>query len=421
MIQRLFNCLKLTRHSVAVGLLCLVALVFSWPFPQIPRMWPDSAGYLSWSAERMPVYTILASTLNASYLLVCVHYLLSMAAWSWLGYAIGRGIGMAIGLVFAISLPVYVFHLVVLSETVSLSLLAALLASTISVCRRWSKSGFRVWCAFLFLFAMTRVINLFLLPFLVVPFVVCGRRRLLAAALALTVVTGCGVLYSATLGTPLRETSLTNVYMRRIAMDKDKSAWFMARGMPFGNDVRQFVNRTGSENKFALFEACPHFAAWLREDGDYAYLRWVIGRAGSWTAAWTEMFDHVNDTNRRFSAGTRMRSVPRHFEQIYVRLYVPYWLWLSALFLPLLSWRVYGRVNPVTLLVVAMMFATYVQAFVGYNGDATEESRHMISAFYLYKITVVLLVYEVTRAVVYIVRKSGQNGGFEAGESETTR
>ena len=421
MIQRWFESLKFSRHGAVVGLLCLVALVCSWPFPQIPRMWPDSAGYLSWSAERMPVYTILASTLNASYLLICVHYLFSMAAWSWLGYVIGRKIGLVIGLVFAISLPVYVFHLVVLSETISLSLLAVLLASTISVCRRWTNNGFRLWCVFLFLFAMTRVINLFLIPFLIVPFAVCGRRRLLAAALALTVVTGCGVLYSSTLGTPLRETSLTNIYMRRIAMDKEKSAHFMAQGMPFGNDVRQFVNRTGSENKFALFEACPHFATWLREDGSTEYLRWVIGRGASWKAAWTEMFEHINDTNRRFSAGTRMRSVPRYFEQFYVRLSLPYWLWLSALLLPLLTWRVYGRVNPVSLLVVAMMFAAYGQAFVGYNGDATEESRHMISAFYLYKITVVLLVYEVIKAVLFIVRKKGRNGGFEAGERETSR
>ena len=368
------------------------------------------------STERMPVYPVLASTLKASYLLVCVHYLLSLAAWSWLGYVIGRVTGLAIGVAFAISLPVYVFHLVVLSETVSLTLLAALLASTISVCRRWSKNGFRLWCGFLFLFALTRVINLFLVPFLIVPFVVCGRRRLLAAALAVTVVTGCGLLYSTTLGTPLRETSLTNIYMRRIAMDKETAAYFMARGMPFGNDVRQFVNMTGGENKFALFEACPHFATWLRENGNSEYLRWVTGRAGSWKVAWNEMFEHLNDTNRRFSAGTRMRSMPRHLEHFYVRLYVPYWLWLPALLLPLLSRRVYGRVKPVTLLVVAMMVAAYVQAFVGYHGDATEESRHMISAFYLYKITVVISIYEVTKAVIHAVRRIGRNDGFEAGE-----
>ena len=183
MIQRLLDSLNLTRHGAVVGAICLVALAISWPFPQIPRMWPDSAGYLSMSTERMPVYPILASTLKASYLLVCVHYLLSLAAWSWLGYTVGRVTGLAIGAAFAISLPVYVFHLVVLSETISLTLLAALLASTISVCRRWSKNGFRLWCGFLFLFAMTRVINLFLVPFLIVPFVVCGRRRLLAAAI----------------------------------------------------------------------------------------------------------------------------------------------------------------------------------------------------------------------------------------------
>jgi hypothetical protein len=419
MIQRLFNSLKFTRHGAVVGALCLVALAISWPFPQIPRMWPDSAGYLSMSAERMPVYTLLASTLKASYLLVCVHYLLSLAAWSWLGYTIGRTIGLVIGLVFAISLPVYVFHLVVLSETISLTLLAALLASTISLSRQWSKNSFRLWCAFLFLFAMTRVINLFLLPFLVVPFVVCGRRRLLAASLAVTIVTGGGLLYSITLGTPLRETSLTNIYMRRIAMDKEISSYFMARGMPFGNDVRQFANMTGSENKFALFEACPHFAVWLRENGNSEYLRWVMDRPGSWKVAWTEMFEHLNDTNRRFSAGTLMRSMPRHLEQFYVRLSVPYWLWLPALLLPLMSRRVYRRVKPVTLLVVAMMFAAYGQAFVGYHGDATEESRHMITAFYLYKITVVLLIYEVTKAVVYTVRRTGRNDGFEAGECET--
>jgi hypothetical protein len=405
MIRRFFRSYLATRRGAAIAAVVVVALALAWPFPQTPRLWPDSASYLSMSPERMPVFTLIASALKATYLLVCVHFVLSLAAWCWLGYAIGRTIGLAVAAAFAISLPVYVWHLVVLSESISLTLLAAVLAATLTLSQRWESGRFRLWCVFVFLFAMTRVINLLVLPFLVIPFVVCGRRRFVMTALAVAVLGGFGLLYSQTLGAPLRETSLTNIYMRRVAHEKEFRNYFMSRGMPLDAEERKFVNKTGSENKLELFAASPAFETWLRERGGKEYFRWVMGRPRSYRIAWNQLFKHINGDNRWVSAGTLMRSVPRWLEKLYLRVYLPFWLWLAALLLPLLSRVVYGSVRPVFLLAAGMVVAAYIQAFVGYHGDATEEARHMMSAFFIYRITIVLLVLESLKALIWGFRR----------------
>jgi hypothetical protein len=62
------------------------------------------------------------------------------------------------------------------------------------------------------------------------------------------------------------------------------------------------------------------------------------------------------------------------------------------LFLPLVSWRIYGRVTPESLFVPALMLALYAQAYVGLHGDRAEISRHMLVALVLYRITLWLIL-----------------------------
>jgi hypothetical protein len=373
----------------------VAAVAVGWPLPQSPRMYPDSAGYLGMSSERMPVYSLLASVLRPSYALVCLQFVLSLAAWTWLGHTIGRAAGALLGACFALALPIYVWNLVVLSESLTLSLMAALLTATIKVYRSGGNKTLVVWCVLAVLFATTHLINMLILPFLLVPFAGkpgLGRKPFAVMLAVVSIVLVIGVVHGRTAGAPLRDTSLVNIYMRKIAPIKENQPYFVTRGMPIDESMRRFFNKTGAENKSALFEAFPSFERWFRERGSAVYLGWILGRRAPYVTAWKQMTQRVNETFASFSAGTRMRSLPRWLKWFYRLLYVPYWIWLFGLVLPPLSWCVRGRAGPGALLVVALMAAAYVQAFVGYHADATELARHMITAFVLYKIASVLIV-----------------------------
>lgn len=384
-----------TRPEAWIVAILIAALAAGWPLPQSPRMYPDSAGYIGMSSERMPVYSLLASLLRPTYALVCVQFVLSLAAWSWLGYTIGRVVGVLLGACFALSLPIYVWSLVVLSESLSLSLLAVLLAATVHMYRGGESATFAAWTVSAVLFSMTRVINMLLLPFLVVPIAGAagvGRKRIVAAVTVVAIVVGAGVVYNRTVGASLRDTSLTNIYMRKIAPINETHQYFIERGMPIYKSMRAFYNQTGAENKNALFEAAPPFEEWLRERGAAVYIGWVFGRWASYYEPRMHMTAHASEDFASFSAGTRMRSLPRSMKWFYGILYIPYGIWIFGLLLPFLSWRISGRASPDTLFTVALMVAGYVQAFTGYHGDATETTRHMISALVLYKITSLLIV-----------------------------
>jgi hypothetical protein len=241
--QRISSVARDQRFWVAV--VVLAAIVVGWPPVQNARIWPDSGSYLGFSTQRMPVYSIVASALENKYVLVCVQFALSLASWCWLGWVVGGAIGVLLAACVALSGPIVMWDLAVLSESLSLTLLVAVLASTITLYRRWTRTRFVVWCALVVLFSMTRATNAFLAPFLAVPFLATNKKRLLYVALAALIVVVTVDVYTRTVGGSLRKLSMVNVYTGRILPDPDRRGYFVERGMPLEAEMEPFIGETG--------------------------------------------------------------------------------------------------------------------------------------------------------------------------------
>jgi hypothetical protein len=391
------------------GVVIVMAVGFATPPIQNAVVSPDSESYLNLSSERMPVYTVFASALGDGYALVLVQFLLSLAAWCWLGWVVARAVGVLVAGCLAVSGPVLMWDLMALSESLTLTLLIASLAATISLCRRWSRARFVVWCVGVGLFAMTRATNMFLLPFFVVPFIPGERKRLLYVAAAALIFMVLSDGYSRTAGASLRRTALVNVYTGRLLIEPRWQRYFIERGMPIRREMEPYVGvgRTGRENARALFEASPEFEAWFDQNGVSEFYRWLFAHPKNFALPAIALVKNLDFMNLQYAGGTRVRAVSAYLIWFYAAVHIPWWVWLTGLLLPFLIRRLEGRVTPDSLFVPALMVGIYAQAYVGYHGDRAEVSRHVILALVLYKVTILLMLASVVSAVVGRRRRRG--------------
>jgi hypothetical protein len=393
--------LSLWRNGILwAGVIVVLAFVVGWPPYQDARIWPDSASYLGFSSARMPVYSLLASTFENHYILVCIQFAISLLCWCWLGWAAARAAGVLVASCFALSAPIVMWNLSVLSESMSLSLLAASLASTITLYRRWTRGCFVAWCALIALFAMTRWTNVLLIPFLVVPFVATNKRSLLyVSVVALVVVVGTN-LYGRTVGRSLRTVSIVNVYTGRILTTQERLVYFVERGMPVRDEMGPYVGNTGRKNMLRLFKACPEFAEWFEEAGVSTYYRWLLSQPENFEIPIVTVYLNLNYTNLQYAEGTRPRGVYPSLTWFYAFIHVPWWLWMVGVLVPVLARRLLRRATPDSLLIPALMAAVYAQAYAGYHGDQAEVSRHVFLAMIIYKITTLMAVAAAARILL---------------------
>jgi hypothetical protein len=385
----------LKKQWLWAAAIVVLAVALGNPPPQKAVIWPDSGSYLGMSTARMPVFPLIAAWLGYGTAFVWFHFLISVAAWCWLGWVVTRAVGVLIGACIAVSGPIIMWNMTVLSESVCLSLMAALLAATILLFRHWSWWRFGVWCALGLLFALTRTSNMFLMPFLVIPFVPSGRKRLLWVVLAAVAVMIAADTYSRTRGASLRRTSLINVYTARLLRNDDSREFLSGHGMPLTRDMEPFINKTGIKNAEAMFEANPDFAQWFEARGNATYLKWLLSQPYNYVAPAASLRMNLDFLNLQYAEKTQVRDLSVIALWIYDHFFAPWWIWIFGLLLPLASWRVYGRVTPESLFVVALMLAIYGQAYVGLHGDRAEISRHMLVALVLYRITLWLILLSV--------------------------
>ncbi|MCK4774514.1 MAG: hypothetical protein KAT30_07000, partial [Candidatus Krumholzibacteria bacterium] len=163
--------------------------------------------------------------------------------------------------------------------------------------------------------------------------------------------------------------------------------------------VMSFVDRRSASNKEEMFAAAPQFAEWFRERGESSYRSWLLSGTLSFTQAWGVMADNVNYSYPEYDDGMRRRSFSRFADLYYNIVYLPWWLWLAGALTPLVSLVLLRRLTPESLFVPALMAGAYVQAYVGYHGDATEMARHCILSLIGYKTAFLLMIFWLYRLV----------------------
>jgi hypothetical protein len=325
-------------------------------------------------------------------------------AWGILAWTVGRLVGagwprVAAGFVvlgFATTLPVVLWNRSELSESLSLSLLALVVAGCIAVSRRptWPRIAATVVACLGF--AATRdaqvwTVGMLALVTLVYALSRLGAGRGLALRAGVLAVSLLGVVALCEWGTlsSHRTTPDTaDVLFVRIFPYPARVAWFAAHGMPQQHRIDQLAEATvAPQGGVAVVGIDPHdpafrpFERWLRADGDRTYLLWLVTHPGYVV---TEPLQRP-ERAFNFARGDLLFYAPTTQT---LRSPLTTLLWPPLLELLLLSavslylgivtegWRdrTWWTVVVLTLIGVAAML-------VAWHGDGQEVTRHTIEGF----------------------------------------
>lgn len=226
-----------------------------------------------------------------------IQFVVSIVCWSVLAVAVTQTLrrrwvkiaGVAVILAFALTVDVTLWNGTVLSESLSLSLFAALLAIALW-CVRWFPRQEKVSALFQIflavgisapaaLWSFTRDANMYFLlgiaDVLLVALLIWRKTfRQYRTLLSLLIIAFCGIflLQSATQSAGKRwEIPLINVLGQRILPFPAETTFFTERGMPLNSNVLCFTNRTASDCGMDY----SGFEPWISHSGVRTYERYV--------------------------------------------------------------------------------------------------------------------------------------------------
>src|SRR5499425_2454990 len=205
-------------HWVAPAAVVATALALSFPSPQVAKIFPDSVTYLHWSEGRPPTVPLFYLVFRPDAPINIAQTVLSMVAWTTMGWMLLGLVGAIYAAMLAVSLPVLLWNLSVLSESLGLTFGAALCAATVALGRQWTRPRFAIWAACAVLFTGVRVENFLFVPPLCAALLLWHRARWLP----LTLVGGAAALLFLVFGVILDrgtdhwQNRMTNVVLTRI-------------------------------------------------------------------------------------------------------------------------------------------------------------------------------------------------------------
>lgn len=307
-------------------------------------IWQDSYGYDSvahapifsaafWAGSRAPLTPLLLKFTGTPLPFCVVQTCIAIVAWTFLALTVGglagpgwrRLLAVAAVLAFACTLPVTEWDWSVLSESLTLSALAAIFAFAIRFARTRAGAdafGIVVCCA---AFALVRdedvvTIALFgvatavwgLASFVHTKRTKAGRTATTASAVAsaegdgalrsrgparsparITVLLGLTLIALAIVTevpvmTSQRDVQyIHDILVVRIFPFPDRDAWFGAHGMPDARALEQLASEvTPQPNQATVLEVdvnSPEFSSlgrWITDDGDRVYLLWLAAHPG---------------------------------------------------------------------------------------------------------------------------------------------
>jgi hypothetical protein len=298
--RRIGSKLTSSRFTTSVAVVGLYAAVRVWELgASSPRLLPDTIEYQriadlplspAFFSELKPwavpfLYKVLPGTTAVS--VPVAQLLISIGAWLALAFAFARCFAspqlraLAIGLVLAFSCTPLVAQWdgVLLSESLSLSLLALVLACALELVRAPRATKLAALLGSGLLWAATRDANgyAFLLLALGLAYPLWRRQRPFALALlAGTAAILALSLWSAS--SPRRwELLVIDAVDQRVLADPNATAYFHQRGMPLQPDLRHELY--ASRRPLSRFDRDPQlrpFRTWLRRSGRQTYAHYLL-------------------------------------------------------------------------------------------------------------------------------------------------
>jgi len=314
---------------------------------------------------------------------------------------------------------------VLMSESLSFSLFALLLALTIEMSiriaqgnnplRTQTKMLGGLWLLTLLLWVFTRDSNAYLLPItivmIVLPMLMPKVRRHIATrtlTLLFIVLGLLFVIHNATLNQSDRWVNpFLNNLIRNVLSDQDRVAFFESRGMPVSEGILALQTSRGNERGFYEF---PGFMEWVYERGPSTYTLFLLSNPGWTLSTFASNVDYLFSENTQPYFHTPSSSGLLWISAIGDILHpmAGSTLLISVLLtLAYLATAVSQRDPKILALswtFVWMLLTVLAMFFISFHGDALALIRHTLVAVLPMRLSIWLLSIFLADQVITIVR-----------------
>lgn len=348
-----------------------------------------------WANARPPIFPLLLRFTEADEAKVAAFQAaFSIFAWGTLALSLSyafQGIvrALAFGLILALSLDRHIagWDLVLLTESLSLSLLALFLAAWLWLLRGWSWGKVAALGLAALLWALTRDTNgwiLLLVAGLILLAVLFfkARRRYLFVSILFALIFALSNL-SADRGHrwvfPFQ-----NVLAQRILTDPDALAFFEHCGMPLTPELLGLAGGLANSGERAFYTdpALESYRTWLYADGKACYMRWLFSRSlTGLLVPWTDFetllaFEKIDS----FYPQKYQPLLPWYAQLLLYPQESLLWLWAGTTSAALVAiWKKLWKINPAWVVFIVLCLLVYPHMWIVWHGDVIGTDRHALT------------------------------------------
>jgi len=341
---------------------------------------------------------LLYKLFNSNFILIAIFQtIFSLLSWSFLAFQISKTIhsiwlkifAFTLVLLFSLSENIIGWDSVMLSESISLSLMALFLAGWLWLLSgwKWQKVIFLVVIAFLWTFSRESNAWIILMVAGITTLIAVWKRsyrRYLIIAGIFFIFFGANEV-SSNIGRRW-EFPFLNVIAQRILPDKENTSFFSKNGMPVTPALTRRSGQWASSENWAFYRdpALEKFRVWLHNNGKSCYIRWLLSRP------YQTLKEPISNRQRLLTFEGRNYFFPGFSPVLPTILDSVIYPndHLSFVILILLSVNVIAigltivarayRYNPVWVVLLSMSLLVYPHAFLVWHGDAMEIGRHSL-------------------------------------------
>lgn len=322
----------------------------------------------------------------------CWLALAAAVAWN-VRHTVLRAVAFASVLLFSLSVWVTQWDRLLLSESLAVSLTAAVLAAWLALVRAPNRWTVAALLGTTLLWAAVRDSNAYVVGLVVLPAalwaVVARPRRLpLVVAAGLVAVVGVSALSQSGSEAYLRrQLPLQNIVGMRVLTDPGELRWFREHGMPLPARVRPLAGtQLGADHltpNQPLYRdpSVRPFRSWVRKHGGSTLTTYVLTHPGELLRPLTEASDDQFGTvrlSRYRSRGTRPVLPAPVAWVVYPPPVAALLAWLAVLAVPAAWLARGGWARPVWLVPIAAVALQVGHAAVVFHGDSLEVPRHSL-------------------------------------------
>jgi len=356
------------------------------------------------------VFPFLLQIVHQDFVLAAgIQLAVTILAWGLLAYLISISFQyiwlriLSFVIILALSLVRHLagWDFVMMTESLSLSTFALLVACGIWLLRSWQTYKVVTLCMVAFVFAFTRDTNAYLLLMFAGLLLIVVLFRLANPKVLVLVGIFALIFLVSNLSANISKRwvfPLVNVVGKRILPYTESVQRFEACGMPVTPKLLSLADTfaNGEDRAFFNDPELDGFRLWIADHGKSCYMRWLLAEPVKSTGQVFSEFDQLiyfENVNGYFSRRYR-DLLPSHLERVLYPVYYVTWLWVCLMIAALFSLiKQLWRDNVLWVVFILLCLTIFPHLFIAWHGDAMAPNRHAVSVGMQLALTMWLFVF----------------------------